>query len=251
MKSQRLNEMEQYIIDQETVSMEELCVRFDVSMNTVRRDIALLLKKGTVEKVYGGVRIRNVYPLLPSFEARTISRTAEKKRIGQCAAQWVMQNDIIFVDSGTTTMHMIEALGDKSATIVTHSLQAINAAVPLNQLNTLVLPGTLQRRTNSFTGSQAVELLAGYHIRCAFMAATGVSIHGVTNSSPLEYEIKRTAMQRSEKKILLIDGRKFGPTALLTYAQIQEFDCIITDVPPPPEYMEVLEASNTQLIIAP
>ena len=55
MKSFRLRRMEQYILEKENVSMEELCEEFDMSMNTVRMDVAELVKKGSVKKVYGGV----------------------------------------------------------------------------------------------------------------------------------------------------------------------------------------------------
>lgn len=250
MKSQRLIQMEQYILDETTVTMEELCAQFDISISTARRDIASLIRDGSIEKVYGGVRASKNYPPLAPFETRETTRREEKYRIGRRAAEEVGPGDIIFLDSGTTTMHMIGALAEKNPTVVTHNLQAINAAAPIESIAVLALPGALQRRTFSFTGLDAMKLLRNYHIRTAFMAATGLSMHGVSNSSPLEYEIKRTAMAQSERKVLLLDSGKFGKTALLTYAQLTEFDAVVTGAQPPEEYIRAIEGAGCELILA-
>lgn len=250
MKSKRLIDMEQYILDRETASMEELAERFRVSMNTVRRDVAMLQAKGSIIKVYGGVRAKKLAMGLPSFEVRTDTLYEEKARIARKAAEYVREDDIIFLDSGTTTMHMIGALNNRPATVVTHNLEALNAAIPWDKIHMLVLPGALQRNTNSWTGAETVRALEGYHTRTAFMAATGLSMHGVTNSSPLEYEIKRAAIAQSERRILLIDHRKFGLTALMTYAHADAFDLVITDSMPPEEYVEALKNARTGLVIA-
>ena len=58
MRNTRLDEMEKYILQNESVSNEQLCQQFKVSMITVRRDIAQLQRKGTIEKIYGGVTAR-------------------------------------------------------------------------------------------------------------------------------------------------------------------------------------------------
>ena len=72
----------------------------------------------------------------------------------------------------------------------------------------------------------------------AFMAATGASMTGVTNSSPLEYSIKKSAVAHTEKAVLLITGNKFGVTSLLTYATLNQFHTVITDESIPQEYQD-------------
>jgi DeoR family myo-inositol catabolism operon transcriptional repressor len=243
--------MEDYIVKKETVSMEELQQKFLTSLNTVRRDVALLLKKGTVEKVYGGVRARKPEQLAP-FDVRTIKNQEAKMAIGRKAAEFVEEGDIIFLDSGTTTLHVVQNLAQKqNITIITHSLNAIMASMSHPNLTIISLPGQLHRKTSSFTGLDAVRFLKSYNIKKAFMAATGLSIsHGVTNSSPLEYELKMTAMERSAQSYLLLDSQKFGQTALLTYASLDRFDGIITESMPDGSYVKALEAVGTKLILA-
>ncbi len=251
MRNIRLDQMEEFIVKRETVSMEELRQEFNTSLNTVRRDVALLKKKGTVEKVYGGVCARKPEQLAP-FDVRNIKNQEAKTAIGKKAAGLTEDGDIIFLDSGTTTLHIVMNLAKKqNITIITHSLNAIMAAVPYPNLNVITLPGQLHRKTNSFTGLEAVRLLKSYNIKKAFMAATGFSLsHGVTNSSPLEYELKMAAMERSEASYLLLDSQKFGQTAMLTYASPEKFRGIITEARPDESYIAALEAAGTQLILA-
>lgn len=250
MKVVRLDEMEQYILHHGTVSMAGLCDHFDVSMNTVRRDIVRLLERGTVEKVYGGVSARRSEQLT-SFDVRTVSRSQSKMRIGEKAASFVEDGDIIFIDSGTTTMYVVQHIAQcKNVTILTNNLQCINMAMPYPNINVLILPGQLQRETNSFTGMDTITSLHNYHIKKAFMAASAISLtNGVTNSSSLEYEIKRIALQQSEKKYLLVDNGKFDRTAMLTYAQLSDFTCLVTDVPPPEVYRRACEKAAVGLAV--
>ena len=251
MRNTRLEEMEKYILQNDSVSMDQLCEQFSVSMITVRRDIAQLQRKGTIEKIYGGVTARKGETLTP-FDVRNISNREAKTAIGKRAAALVHDNDIVFLDSGTTALHVLDNLSAlHNVTIVTHSLQAMLAALPYQNLNVISLPGQLYRKTSSFTGLDAIRFLKSYNITIAFMGASALSLeHGVSNSSPLEYEIKMTAMQRSAKSVLLIDCEKFGPTALLTYAQISDFDAIVTERVPAPEYAKACQDGGTELIIA-
>ncbi|HPF87254.1 MAG TPA: DeoR/GlpR family DNA-binding transcription regulator [Candidatus Limiplasma sp.] len=251
MRNVRLEQMESYIIAKESVSMTELQNKFSISMNTVRRDTAVLLKRGTIEKIYGGVCALKSEHLTP-FDVRNIENPTVKARIGQEAAKLVDSGDIIFLDSGTTTLQMIPHLQSKqNITIITYSLHAIMTALPYPNLTIITLPGQLHRSTSSFTGLEATKFLQYYNVQKAFMAATALSLtNGVCNSSPLEYEIKMTALARSEHSYLLLDNQKFGQTALLTYARLEQFDAIITDARPDASYADALERANTKLILA-
>lgn len=230
MKSFRLRRMEQYILEKENVSMEELCTEFDVSMNTVRMDVAALVKKGSIKKVYGGVCSNHQSGLVP-FEERKMTNSEMKKSICRVAAGLVEDGDIIYVDSGTTTMYLIDYLDKhKNVTVLTNNLNVIMRAVPYENIQVICLPGILERKTNSFVSAETGKILARYNIKKAIFAATGVTENGdVTNSSSLEYEIKREAMKNSQKKYLLLDSSKYGRSALLTFAHIEEMDRVIVD----------------------
>ncbi|MEE5730441.1 myo-inositol utilization transcriptional regulator IolR, partial [Streptococcus pneumoniae] len=109
MKLMRIQEMEEYILSHGTVSLDELCQVFNVSKNTVRRDINKLTEKGAIEKVYGGVTSIEKTALVP-FENRTIQHQDEKTKIAHYASRFIEDHDLVFIDSGTTTKSILDTL---------------------------------------------------------------------------------------------------------------------------------------------
>ena len=251
MKLDRIKKMEQYILEHDLVSMEELRDTFGISMNTVRLDVAHLVSKGEIRKVYGGVcSIQKDSPI--PYEERQ-SRSAEEKRIvGRAAAALVEDGDILFIDSGTTTMHMVDFLGErKNVTILTNSLDVIIHAQPLPELHVIVLPGTLDRKTNSFGSAETVRSLEKYNLGKAFMASSGVSETGmVTNSSPLEFETKKAAIAGSRQVVLLVDASKYGKSAMLTYATLSRMDAVVMNGPVDPGFEALCQQHGVRLVTA-
>lgn len=232
-KTFRLRDMEQYILEHDTVSMEELKTRFKISMNTTRLDVAELVSKGTIRKVYGGVCSNHKNSLIP-FDEREAKNKQSKMAVGREAATLVEEGDIIYIDSGTTTMYIMDYLGEKkNVTVLTNNLNAINKALAFPNLTVISLPGALERKTNSFVSADTVRIMEKYNINKAFMASSGLSEAGtITTSSPLEFEIKKSAMLNSQKHYLLIDSSKYGKSALLTFATVSDMTKIIIDSVP-------------------
>jgi len=249
MKTFRLREMENYILERDTVSMEELRKKFNISMNTVRMDVAQLVDKGAVKKVYGGVCSNEKSNLVP-FEERQLKNSNKKMAIGKLASSLVQDGDIIYIDSGTTAMCLVEYLRDtKDVTILTNSVNVINRGIPLPNLNIICLSGTLERKTNSFISADTAGILEKYNINKAFMASTGITEDGaVTNSSPLEFEIKKAAIANSKEVYLMIDSDKYGKSALLTYATVLEFDMVVTDHAADPELIELCNKNEVKIL---
>jgi len=249
MRSSRLKQVEQYIIDNQTVSFDQICDKFNISLNTARRDIKELINTGNVSKVYGGVTAVEKTALVP-FQLRDERNHQEKNRIARAAAAMIQNNDIVFVDSGTTTRHIFEHISKElSFTVITHSISVVFGLINQSNIRLIVLPGELERKTNSLYGINTAERLEDYNIQRAFMAATAVSSDGmVTNSSPLEYEIKRTAMRRSYEKVLLIDSAKYGTASLLSYASLQDFDTVITGKKVDASFLSLCEQNQVQAI---
>ena len=249
MKTHRIKNVEEYILKNESVSLDKLCDVFKVSKNTIRRDIKELLEKGKIKKIYGGVTI-NQKKLVP-FEERNIKNHAEKKVTAEIAAAYINDGDIIFIDSGTTTMWLIDYLKNKNITILTNNLSAIVSALPYPNLNIISLGGTLKRKTNSFVGNSTSLVLKDYNISKAFMAATGISIaRGATNSSVEEYELKKLIVEKSDEIFLLVDSSKFDSISLMTYSPLENLDYIITNKTPPKKYTDFFKKNKITLLIA-
>lgn len=250
MRSKRLDSIKEYIYQQKTVTLDQLCEEFNVSKNTIRRDIDELVATEKIKKIYGGVTVEGYKPMV-SFDERNISNFQIKQSIAKKAAELVNDNEIIFIDSGTTTMHMIEYIKEKkNLTILTNSIEVILRSVPYPNINVISLSGSLNRKTLSFTGSSSSEVLSQFNISKAFLAATGIStIGGASNSSPAETEIKRTALMKSQINYLLVDHTKFGIISLMTFSNFDNINSVITDEAPEADLREALVDNNCNILL--
>lgn len=249
-KPLRLKQMEEYILEKDVVSMEELCKLYDISMNTLRLDISYLVDKGNIKKIYGGVTSNRSNGLI-SFEDREIRRVLEKKNIGRMAASFVEDGDIIYIDSGTTAMYMMEYLeGKKHVTVLTHSLSVVARAGGKEYLTVFCLGGRFLHEMNCLIGSGAADMVQQYNIGKAFMATKGISAEGaVTDSSVGEYEIKKRVVGNSSEVYLLVDSSKFGKAGLMTYMQLEKANYLITDTGITDDLRSLCRNLHTEIII--
>ena len=247
MRDSRISEMKEYIEKCGIVSMEELSKVFEVSVVTVRRDVSELQQAGAIEKVYGGVRKKDRGNLI-NFEDRETTNSEAKMLIGREAAKLLADQDIVFVDSGTTTSCAIDYLGDKRITVLTASLEVIEKAVKNDNIKLISLTGMYNRATNSFAGITTSEALGKFNITKALMAASGVTIEsGLTHASPWEYEIKTEAVKKAGQVILMADSTKFDAVTLVTYCSLSKVDTVVTNEYPPEKFLEYFKEHHMEL----
>jgi DeoR family myo-inositol catabolism operon transcriptional repressor len=250
MRTKRIDEIEKYIRKEKSVSIDTLCRKFDVSKNTIRRDIDSLAKSGIIQKVYGGITLadRSISKGLLPFTDRQSRFSEAKHSIAQTAAGYVRENDVIFIDTGTTCHNLIDSLSDISCTVITNSLLTAGKALSYENIRLISLPGHLQRKTFSFVDEKAGEFLKDYNISKAFMACTGLSIRqGLTNASKEEYLIKKAVIENSVQCFALADHSKFDSFSLMTYCPLERIDYLITDQTPSDDYISFCQDHHITL----
>ena len=249
MRTDRLNEMEQYILKNVSASLEELTQVFSVSMNTVRRDVQQLLQRGLIRKVYGGVEAMNQAEPLP-MSVRAASCREEKQLIGQLAATLVPDHTSVFLDSGSTTPQILPYLAEKKGiTVVTHSLTALYEASRYPNLKVINLGGVFNTDTASYVGMSVMEAIEKFNVQTVLIAATGVSLErGLTNTTYLEAEIKRCITSKALNIILMADHTKFDKTAVLTFCPFRKLSAVVTDQKPDDKYIEYMESNGITLL---
>lgn len=259
MKAARIQQIEDYIRRNDIVKIHELCENFNVSINTIRRDLKYLKQKGTIDIIYGGAKLHNSVPdigevssPLKAFSERNIRNSGEKSLVCQEAAKLVKNNDILFIDSGTSTVPMVPYLSSfKHLTIITNSIYVAYACVDYPQMTTIVLPGILKNKTGSLVGEQCEKICRMYNINQAFMACTAFSLESGASIASLEnHPIKKLVMQKSNYRHLLLDSSKLKKTSLLPYAQADEFNSIIIDKMPPEEYWHYFKSHGVELYVS-
>jgi DeoR family myo-inositol catabolism operon transcriptional repressor len=249
MRSVRLDSMEQYILQNEQVTISQLQAHFEVSINTLRRDLDELERRGHVSKVYGGAAARTPSTLI-SMPRRFQMNGPYKRRIGELAASVIPDGTTVFIDSGSTTYNIIRHLGArKGLTLVTHSLIAANEASRLKEINTISLGGIYNASLGAFVGISSLDSIKMLSVKIAVMAATGVSIRrGLTNTTYFEAEIKRVVTANCEKIVLLADHTKFDRDALITYCPLERVHTVVTDAKPSPRYMDFFKKNGIHVL---
>lgn len=252
MKSIRLEEEEKYIHRENKVTLEELMTEFGVSLNTIRRDIKELLKKGKIKKVYGGVESLidvSEEKYLNNYESRSVDNIFEKKKIAQKASEYIKEGDTIFIDSGSTTVYILDNVPvDISLIVVTNSLDVINKISNYKNVQIVTPASFYKSKTRSFVEWDIGEtnIIDKLNFDKCFMAATSISKENVMNASSPEYSIKHKVMARGGEKYLLLDDSKYNTTSFLTYAKVKEFDMIITNSVPD-GYGELFEKNGVKI----
>ncbi|MGV4964147.1 DeoR/GlpR family DNA-binding transcription regulator [Priestia aryabhattai] len=248
LKTKRIQQIQEYVFKHQSVSLDDLSTVFGVSKTTIRRDIRKLIKEGMIQKIYGGVAISHAK--LESFNERKARNQLQKKLIAKTAADYVENGDVIFIDSGTTTLEMITFLKNKQITIITNNLDIIIEALPFENLSVISTGGFLERATKSFSSYSHADSFKKYNFDKVFMASTGVSIvNGVTNSSPIESGIKETIVKGNADVFLLVDHTKLDKYAMVTYCGLEEIDYLITDDFPDDSYQDYAKENSIELVV--
>ena len=249
MKQNRINELIIYLNQKKSVSINELCEHFNVSLNTIRRDVAELCDSGIASKVYGGIVLNEEKNVVPYY-MRSISDQNEKIRLASLASKYLQSGETIYIDSGTTTVNILPyAAGMENLTIISSSLDVFNEATKYDHLNVISTGGLLYPKTNSFIGMTVVNTLDNYTLDKAFMAATGVSIEsGAKNNSFHEAEIKKAVIHQCKKIILMVDHTKFEKSAAIPFCPLDSLYALVTDEKPPKQYIEFFQSRNIECL---
>jgi DeoR family deoxyribose operon repressor len=221
---------------------------------TVRRDVAELEEEGTVRAVYGGV----VYTGGGATGSQRYSLVTagtkhvdEKSRIGAEAASLITASEVVLIDSGTTTEYVARGLPrEVPLTVICFSLNVLLTVVDMEHVDVIFPGGHFHPNTRMMTSPEAIELIRRKRATKAFVSAAGVSFDlGVTCLNAYEVEPKQAALASSLAKILVADSSKFGWVQPALFADIGDFDTVVTDSGISPEYAEGIRARGLELIV--
>ena len=246
MKAKRIYEIESFIKENKTASIEELRQRFNVSINTIRRDVNQLVDMNIVKKVYGGIEVIEDSHKAVDYNQRNIENSNSKKLIGELAANEIEANDIIYIDTGTTTIHLLDYV-DKhlTFTIITNSLDIMNKASQFDNVTLFIIGEKYKPITRSFIGIDSNMLLEKFNINKSFMSATGVDIqNGLSNSEMEENLIKQYITSKATETFILADHSKMGKSTLLTYCDLSDINKMFTDKIPPKDINDFCQEHN-------
>lgn len=227
-------ERKQKIIDllhqDKRVLVSELSRMFEVTEETIRRDLEKLEKEGIVNRTYGGAMlVLHTNEDLP-YTTRNTLNVEVKRQIALKAMDLIHDGDTLMVDPSSTCFEFLKTLPPKNnVTVITNSVSVLQefAGAGLQVIST---GGTLRGRSLSLVGPTAEQTVQKYNADTAIISCKGMSLaKGVSDSNEPECELKKHMLRHAGKVILLADHTKFDKTAFVKLADWEQIDYLITD----------------------
>jgi DeoR/GlpR family transcriptional regulator of sugar metabolism len=240
--------------EQGKVNVSELSQKFEVSTETIRRDLDELEKENKLKKVYGGA-IRYKAEIEPPHVERESLHTDAKRKIGSLAAQLIDNNDFILIDEGSTALQIIHHLEDKRhLTILTCSIPALTLLIEYQKRGSfdgkiIFIGGEVSAKHMRVSGSIAEKTLDDFYVNKAFVSVDGISLeHGITSYDYDKANFTRKMISCSETTIVLADHSKIDKRSVSKIAELAEVDQIISDQAPPSHWVTSFAAMNVQWV---
>jgi DeoR family deoxyribose operon repressor len=238
------------------VSVKELSKKLEVSEMTIRRDLRELSKSNIVTLIPGGAILKKNPPMDKNEEKYLIQAAEslmleEKIKISRKAASLIEPNDVIVIDTGSTTENLSKFIPENMPlTIICYTLNIL-FNVYENKNWKLVFPGGyFHNNTLMFESLEGIGIIKRIRANKAFISAAGVSEKlGVTCATDYEKETKRAVIESSDKKILLVDSTKFGKIKISHFADLTDFNIIITDTGISKEFVNIIKNIGIKLYI--
>lgn len=244
---ERRRRIAQLIRETKSLTVADLEAEFGVSPMTARRDLQALEREGYVKRTHGGAVLPGFARHEDSFQQRLEEAVEVKERLARAAVSLLQPGEAVFVDSSTTAYYAAQrVLGEGlQATLLTNLVPAMELFSTNESPNVRLvgLGGSLRQLTLSFVGPHTVQMVRAHFADKAFISAKGVTPEGyLTDPDPLEAEVKRAMVERSEEPVLLVDGSKFEQRGLHVIAHVSEFVLVLAADAPAGRLMRLTES---------
>jgi DeoR/GlpR family transcriptional regulator of sugar metabolism len=237
------------------VSVTELRQQFSVSEVTIRADLQALANDGLLVRTHGGavpaLKVNQGLQEL-SLAVRRQKQVAQKNDIAKQAATMIHNGEAIILDTSSTALAIAACLKNhRELTIVTNSLIVAVEMLDAPGVSVVMPGGTVRRDSASLVGADGLELVNQFNIQKGFFGAHGLTeAEGLTDVSAAEAKMKRPLVAMTRQVIAVLDASKLGQVGLMSFAQIEDIDCVITDAQAPSDMVARLREKDIEVILA-
>lgn len=247
--AERQKEILKLLHDNGSVKIGQLAEEFQVSRETIRRDLSYLNEIGAAQRSHGGATSIYEFGNVP-IEPRINKDADIKIKLCEKALEFLPQTGVIYLDAGSTIVHLARLLSQRTGcTIVTSSLSAAN--VLINSDNTTIITGGQLNSSNmSAEGFQTTNFINNLKVAVSFLGTNGFEQHkGPAVSAFADAQIKQAIVPNSKLNIVISDSSKASTSALIQYASWRDIDYFITDSAlPKPIYDTIKEMTHVILV---
>ena len=247
---ERKNEILDKLRAEQRVLVSDLAEYYNVTEETIRRDLDKLEKEGYATKTYGGAIWGNITKSDLSYTIRNKTNVDAKNQIAALASRLIEDGDHLMLDDSSTSLYLAKKLKEKkNLTVITNSVELV---VELNGIEgwTIILTGgRLKPDSLALVGDQTQQMLRRYHVDTAVMSCKGIDLKaGVTDSSEFHAQTKQSMLRCAKKKILILDSSKIDKVSFIDIAPLDAFDIVVTNTAPSKPWLDFFADHNVECL---
>lgn len=251
---ERQQAMAQLVTERGRVSVNDIADRFDVTTETVRRDLSALERLGLVRRVHGGAVPASALAVIEAgLGERDQSNTEAKDRIADAAVDLLPPNGAtVLLDAGSTTSRLARRLPhDLRLSVVTHAVPVAARLAGAANVDLHLLPGRVRATTQAAVGADTVVAIERLRADVAFVGTNGLSVgHGLSTPDRDEAATKRAMVAAARRVVCLADSSKVGTEASVRFAELAEVDVVVTDDGITTADRKALENAGVEVVVA-
>jgi DeoR family glycerol-3-phosphate regulon repressor len=212
------------------VGVEDLATRFDVSSQTIRKDLNDLCDRRLMSRVHGGAVVSSGVENV-AYEARRLIAQSEKRAIGAAAARLIPDNASLFINIGTTTEEVARALQDhEGLLVITNNLNVATLLYRNPRIEVIMAGGPVRRADGAVIGSATVDFVRQFKVDYAIIGVSAIEDDGaLLDFDVREVRVSRAIIDNARRAILVADKLKFERAAPVRIGHISEIDVFVTD----------------------
>jgi DeoR family glycerol-3-phosphate regulon repressor len=215
------------------VSVEDLVARFGVAPQTIRRDLNDLSEARLIARTHGGAVVASGVENL-AYDARKLVAHSNKRRIGEAAARLVPDHSSLFINLGTTTEEVAQALARHTGLLViTNNINVATLLYRNKAINVVIAGGTIRPEDGGVVGQMAADVIRQFKVDLAIIGTSAIDEDGtLLDYDVREVQVSRAIIENARQVMLVTDQTKFNRRAPVRIARLDEIHTLVTDKVP-------------------
>ena len=247
---ERKNEILGRLRNEKRVLVSELAEYYNVTEETIRRDLDKLEKEGYATKTYGGAILGNSTKTDLSYAVRNKANVEAKKVIANLVTDLIEDGDHLMIDHSSTCYFSVKKLKEKkNLTVITNSVELASEICSIESWNVYMPGGQLRPESMALSGPASYEVLHTYHVDKKLFSCKGIDMEAaITDSNDLHAEVKHAMVRAAKQPILVVDGSKFDKVSFVSIAKLKEVSIVVTNCRPSQEWMRCFARHGIQCV---
>lgn len=247
---ERRNEILSKLQEERKVVVSDLSQQYNVTEETIRRDLEKLENEGLAKKTYGGAVLNESFNTDLPYTVRKKANVESKQRIAEAIAAMIEDGDHLILDASSTALFIAKRMKDKkNITVITNSVEILLELSDRNGWKILSTGGRLKEGGLALVGYQAERMVSTFHVDYAIFSCKGIDLErGLTDANESDAQIKKMIVKAANKIILAVDHSKFNKISFTQVCELSEIDMVVTDEEPDESWKQAFLSAGIELV---